>query len=96
MVCLLLMTKPFGCFIWAVLADPGTRRPFNFIDIATLGFNYLYPSFTLHVLEIENITALCDSEKGEPHIEQSVYLQQPRELHPGLSVQECIYLPYSF
>ena len=36
----------------------------------------MYPSFILHVLEIENVTALCNSEKREPHIEQSVCLLQ--------------------
>ena len=33
-------------------------------------------SFILHVLEIENVTALCNSEKRESHIEQSVCLLQ--------------------
>ena len=49
---------------------------FNLIYIVTLSFNFLCPSFILHVLEIENVTALCNIEKREPHIEQSVCLLQ--------------------
>ena len=53
-----------------------TSTSLKVIYIVTLAFNFLYPSFMLHVLEIENVTALCDSEKREPHIEQSVCLLQ--------------------
>ena len=74
------MAKPFCLFIWTVLPDPGTRRTFNFIYFVTLALNFLYPSFILHVLEMENVTALCNSEKREPHIEQS------RESLPALLV----------
>ena len=49
---------------------------FNFIYIVTLDFNFSYPSFILHVMEIVNVIALCNSEKLEPHIEQSVCLLQ--------------------
>ena len=38
----------------------------------------------LHVLEIENVTALCNIEKREPHIEQSVCLLQ--RITPALFV----------
>ena len=70
--------------IWSFHLDSFTRpwykTDFNFIYFVTLALNFLYPSFILHVLEMENVTALCNSEKREPHIEQS------RESLPALLV----------
>ena len=74
LVCLLLMTKPFGLFIWTVLQEPdGLLILFTLLSWLSI---FLYPSFTPHLLEIENVTFLCNSEKREPDIEQSVCLLQ--------------------
>ena len=74
LVCLLLMTKPFGLFIWTVLQEPdGLLILFTLLSWLSI---FLYPSFTPHLLEIENVTFLCNSEKREPNIEQSVCLLQ--------------------
>ena len=87
-VCLLLMTKPFGLFIWTVLQDPDGLL--ILIYIVTLAVNFLYPSFILHVLEIENVTARNDNLILNS---RSVYYSG---LQPGLFVQECLYLLYSY
>ena len=74
LVCLLLMTKPFGLFIWTVLQEPdGLLILFTLLSWPSI---FLYPSFRPHLLEIENVTFLCNSEKREPDIEQSVCLLQ--------------------
>ena len=74
LVCLLLMTKPFGLFIWTVLQEPdGLLILFTLLSWLSI---FLYPSFIPHLLEIENVTFLCNSEKREPDIEQSVCLLQ--------------------
>ena len=74
LVCLLLMTKPFGLFIWTVLQEPdGLLILFTLLSWPSI---FLYPSFIPHLLEIENVTFLCNSEKREPDIEQSVCLLQ--------------------
>lgn len=72
--------------IWSFYLDSFTRPlwTFNFIYIVTLAFNFLYPSFIPHVLEIENATFLCNL---------SVYYSR---LQPGLFVQECLYQLYSY
>ena len=70
LVCLLLMTKPFGLFIWTVLQEPdGLLILFTLLSWPSI---FLYSSFIPHLLEIENVTFLCNSEKREPDIEQSV------------------------
>ena len=47
--------------IWSFHLDSFTRpwykTEFNFIYFVTLALNFLYPSFILHVLEMENVTA---------------------------------------
>ena len=74
LVCLLLMTKPFGLFIWTVLQEPdGLLILFTLLSWPSI---FLYPSFIPHLLGIENVTFLCNSEKREPDIEQSVCLLQ--------------------
>ena len=74
LVCLLLMTKPFGLFIWTVLQEPdGLLILFTLLSWLSI---FLYPSFIPHLLEIENVTFLCNSKKREPDIEQSVCLLQ--------------------
>ena len=74
LVCLLLMTKPFGLFIWTVLQEPdGLLILFTLLSWPSI---FLYSSFIPHLLEIENVTFLCNSEKREPDIEQSVCLLQ--------------------
>lgn len=74
LVCLLLMTKPFGLFIWTVLQEPdGLLILFTLLSWPSI---FLYPSCIPHLLEIENVTFLCNSEKREPDIEQSVCLLQ--------------------
>ena len=74
LVCLLLMTKPFGLFIWTVLQEPdGLLILFTLLSWPSI---FLYPSFIPLLLEIENVTFLCNSEKREPDIEQLVCLLQ--------------------
>ena len=74
LVRLLLMTKPFGLFIWTVLQEPdGLLILFTLLSWPSI---FLYPSFIPHLLGIENVTFLCNSEKREPDIEQSVCLLQ--------------------
>lgn len=74
LVCLLLMTKPFGLFIWTVLQEPdGLLILFTLLSWPSI---FLYPSLIPHLLEIENVTFLCNSEKREPDIKQSVCLLQ--------------------
>ena len=68
------MTKPFGLFIWTVLQEPdGLLILFTLLSWPSI---FLYPSFIPHLLGIENVTFLCNSEKREPDIEQSVCLLQ--------------------
>lgn len=60
--CLLLMTKPFGLFIWTVLQDP-------------YGLLILY-TLLPHVLEIENATFLCNLSVYYSRLQPGLFVQE--------------------
>ena len=67
------MTKPFGLFIWTVLQDPdGLLILFTLLRWPSI----FIPKFYTTCAGNRKCNSLCNSEKREPHIEQSVCLLQ--------------------
>ena len=87
LVCLLLMTKPFGLFIWTVLQDPdGLLILFTLLRWPSI----FHTQVLQHMSWKSKMQHSCVTARNENLTlnSRSVYYSG---LQPGLFVQECLY-----